>query len=148
MICCVRSATRTDFSVGRQSASSMLLVCRDWVPPSTAASAWSVTRATLFSGCCAVSVEPAVWVWNRSICERGSFAPNRSRMIRAQSRRAARNFATSSRKLLCALKKNDSCGANFIHFQPRLDRRFHVGDGVGQGEGHFLHRRAPASRMW
>jgi len=34
-------------------------------------------------------------------------APKRSRMRCAQSRRAARNLATSSRKSLCALKKND-----------------------------------------
>ena len=54
------------------------------------------------------SVLPAVWVWKRSCCARGLVAPNRSRMIRAHSRRAARNFATSSRKSLCALKKNDS----------------------------------------
>jgi hypothetical protein len=40
--------------------------------------------------------------------------------MRAHSRRAARNLAISSRKLLCALKKKD--------------RR----DGVREGEGHFL----------
>ena len=54
---------------------------------------------------------PAVWAWNLSIEERGSLAPKRSRMIRAQSRRAARNFATSSRRLLWALKKKESWGA-------------------------------------
>ena len=56
-------------------------MCSDWVPPSTAASAWTVTRARLTSGCCAVSCTPAVWVWKRSISERGSAAPNSSRMI-------------------------------------------------------------------
>ena len=35
-------------------------------------------------------------------------APKRSRMMRAHSRRAARNLAISSRKSLWALKKNDS----------------------------------------
>ena len=63
---------------------------------------------TLLSGCCAVSVEPAVWAWVRSIQERGFLAPNRSLTILAHSRRAARNFATSSKKLLWTLKKNDS----------------------------------------
>ena len=33
-------------------------------------------------------------------------------MIRAHSRRAARNFATSWKKSLCALKKNDSRSPN------------------------------------
>ncbi len=96
---------RTDASVGRDSASSRELVWSDWVPPRTAESAWIVTRTMLLSGCCAVRDDPAVCVWNRSIQERGSFAWNRSRMIPAHSRRAARNLATSSRKLLWALKK-------------------------------------------
>ncbi len=61
----------------------------------------------LFSGCCAVSVEPPVCAWKRRASARGFVAPKRSRMIRAHSRRAARNFATSWKKSLCALKKKD-----------------------------------------
>ncbi len=45
---------------GSASASSSALACSDWQPPSTAARDWSATRARLFSGCCAVSAEPAV----------------------------------------------------------------------------------------
>ena len=60
MICCVRSASRADSSVGSDSASSLPLVCSDCAPPSTAASACMETRTTLTSGCCAVSVDPAV----------------------------------------------------------------------------------------
>ena len=52
--------------LGRAMASSKALVCSDWVPPSTAARAWTVTRTTFTSGCCAVSWTPAVWVWNRA----------------------------------------------------------------------------------
>ena len=80
--------------------------------------AWIAVRTMLFSGCCAVSVEPAVWVWKRSIHDFGFFAWNRSRMIFAHMRRAARNFATSSRKLLWALKKNESRGANLSTSRP------------------------------
>ena len=58
--------------MGSPSASSRELVCSDWVPPHTAASAWMATRTTLTSGCWAVSVEPAVWVWKRSQQERSS----------------------------------------------------------------------------
>ena len=65
----------------------------------------------LISGCWAVSVEPPVWVWNRSSLERSSLAPKRSVMIRAHMRRAARNLATSSKRLLWAFQKNDSRGA-------------------------------------
>ena len=108
MTCCVRSAMRADSRVGRARASSRPLQCSDWVPPSTAASACSATRTMLLSGCCAVSVLPAVWVWKRICCARGSAAPKRLRMMRAHSRRAALNLATSSRKSLWAAKKNDS----------------------------------------
>jgi hypothetical protein len=83
-----------------------------------AAKACTATRTMLFSGCCAVSMLPAVWAWKRSISERGSRAPKRSFMMRAHSRRAARNFATSSRRLLWALKKNESCGANSSTLSP------------------------------
>src|SRR5439155_561096 len=48
MICCVRSAIRAASAVGSARASSWASVCSDWVPPSTAVSAWIATRAMLF----------------------------------------------------------------------------------------------------
>ena len=116
--CCVRSAIRTACSLGSASASSIEFVCSDWQPPRMAASACTVTRTMLFSGCWAVSMLPAVWAWKRSICERGSRAPKRSRMIRAHSRRAARNLAISSTRSLWALKKNESWGAKASTSRP------------------------------
>src|SRR5207245_1911082 len=59
MICWVLSASLTASSVGRARVSSIELVWSDWVPPSTAASACSVVRTTLFIGCWAVSEQPA-----------------------------------------------------------------------------------------
>ena len=59
-ICCVRSAIRAARSLGRASASSNEFVCNDCAPPQAAESAWIATRTTLFSGCCAVSVDPPV----------------------------------------------------------------------------------------
>ena len=73
--CWVRNAIRAAFSVGSASASSIELVCSDWVPPSTPASASMAVRTMLISGCCAVSDTPAVWVWNRSCIDRSSVAP-------------------------------------------------------------------------
>ena len=108
----MRSAIRAERSVGSASASSKPFVCRVCAPPATAESAWIATRTMLFSGCCAVSVEPPVWAWKRSASAFGFVAPKRSRMIVAHSRRAARNFATSWKKWLCALKKNESRAPN------------------------------------
>ena len=73
--CWVRSAICADFALGRASTSSKALVCNEFVPPSTAAIASTAVRVTLLSGCCAVSDTPAVWVWKRSHCARGSSAP-------------------------------------------------------------------------
>ena len=115
----MRSASRTASSVGSASASSKLLVCSDWVPPSTPARASIAVRTTLFSGCWAVSDTPAVWAWQRISSERSSFAPNVSRSSRAQMRRAARYFAISSKKSMCALKKKDSRGAKSSTSSPR-----------------------------
>ena len=94
-ICWVRSAIVAACSLGRARASSKLFVCSDCAPPQTAASAWIATRTTLFSGCCAVSVQPPVCAWNRSAWAFVVVAPKRSRMMWAQRVRAARNFATS-----------------------------------------------------
>jgi hypothetical protein len=74
-ICWVRRAVRALASVGSAKVSSRALVCSDWVPPSTAARACTVVRTTLLIGCCAVNEQPAVWVWKRSIQERGLPAP-------------------------------------------------------------------------
>ncbi len=49
------------------------LVCKLCVPPSTAASACSVTRTMLLSACCAVRVLPPVCVRKRS---RWAFRPS------------------------------------------------------------------------
>ncbi len=89
------------------------------MPPSTAARAWIVVRTTLLSIDWAVSEDPAVCVWNRHIIERTFDAPNRSRMIRAHIRRAARNLATSSNSSDQAAKKNDSRGAKSSTARPR-----------------------------
>ena len=105
--------------MGRARASSREFVCKLWVPPRTAASAWRVVRTTLLSIDWAVRLEPAVWVWKRHIIDLAFLAPNRSFMIRAHIRRAARNFATSSNSSDQAAKKNESRGAKSSTASPR-----------------------------
>jgi hypothetical protein len=67
---------------------------------------------------------------------------------RAQSRRAARNLATSSKRSLCAAKKKESRGANVLERRAGGQRPLHVLEPVGEGERDLLRRRRPASRMW
>ena len=80
-------------------------------------------------------------MWNRSFHERSDFAPKRSFMMRAQMRRAARNFAISSKKSECELKKNEIRGANSSTSRPASIARLHVFDPVAQGERQLLRRR-------
>jgi hypothetical protein len=148
MICCVRNAILTAFSVGSDSVSSIEFVCSDCVPPSTAASASNAVRTMLFSGCCAVSDTPAVCVWKRTIHERGSFAPKTSRTLRAQMRRAARNFAISSKKSMWLSKKNDSRGAKSSTSRPAAIPRFTYSMPLASVNASSCAAVEPASRMW
>ncbi len=146
--CWVRSASRAAFSVGSAIASSKELVCSDWVPPSTAASACTVTRTRFTSGCCAVSCTPAVWVWKRSICDFGSVAPNSSRITRAQIRRAARNFATSSSRVVRETKKNASRGAKSSTASPARTAARTYSTPLARVKATSWTGVAPASAMW
>ncbi len=123
-------------------------MCSDWVPPSTAASAWTVVRTTLLYGCWAVSEQPAVWVWKRSISERGLWAPKRSRMMVAHSRRAARYLAISSKKSLWALKKNDSRGAKLSTSRPARMPYSTYSMPSRRVKASSWSAVEPASRMW
>ena len=67
--------------------------------------------------------------------------PNRSPTSRAQSVRAARNFAISSRKSLWTLKKNDSRGAIAAGVEARASRGREVLEPVREREGDLLHGR-------
>ena len=57
---------------------------------------------------------------------------------RRPQRRAARNFATSSRRLLWPLKKKLSCAPKSSTSSPALDGGLHVGDAVGERERDLL----------
>ena len=148
IICWVRRAWRAASSDGRAQASSLPLVCRDWHPPRTAAMAWNDTRTTLFSGCWAVSVCPEVWAWNRSWRDLGSLAPKVSCISLAQMRRAARNLPTSSKKLLCELKKKLSLGANSSILRPRSRAWRTYSKPSASVKANSWIALEPASRMW
>ena len=102
----------------------------------------------LFSGCCAVSVEPPVCAWKRSASAFGFVAPNRSRMTRAHIRRAARNFATSWKKSLCALKKNESRAPNSSGESPAATAASQYAMPFASVNASSCTAVEPASRMW
>ncbi len=144
----MRIATLIASSDGIASASSSEFVCIDCTPPSTPARACSAVRATLFSGCWAVSETPAVCACVRSIQERGSLQPSRSRVSRAHRRRAARNFAISSKKSLWMSKKNESRGATASTSIPLDTARSRYVTPAARVRPSSSTAVAPASRMW
>ena len=87
-------------------------------------------------------------MWKRSIWLLGFFAPNSSRMMRAQIRRAARNFATSSSSVVRATKKNDSRGAKSSTSRPaaRAARTYSLA--LARVNAISCAGVAPASAMW
>ena len=99
-------------------------------------------------GCWAVSEQPAVWVWNRHIQDRGSFALKRSRIVFAQIRRAARNLAISSKKSLCELKKNERRGANWSTGNPASIPYSTYSMPSRSVKASSWSAVEPASRMW
>ena len=79
---------------------------------------------------------------------RGFFAPKRSRMIRAQSVRAARNFATSWKKWLCALKKKDRRAPNSSGDRPASTAAWQYAMPFASVNASSCTAVEPASRMW
>ena len=116
-------------------------VCSDCAPPHTAESAWIATRTTLFSGCCAVSVEPPVCAWKRSASAFGFVAPKRSRIIsRPQPPRRA-ELRHLLEEVVVRVEEEREPRAELVGRQARRDRRLAVGDPVRERERELLHRR-------
>jgi hypothetical protein len=140
MICCVRKRDARRFFRRQRQRLVAPLQCSDCVPPSTAASACSATADDVVVGLLRGQRAAARLRVEAQLLRARLVASNRSRMMRAHSRRAARNFAISSRKSLCALKKNDSRWPNWLtssrRRSPPARRRSHA-----QRERDFLHRR-------
>ena len=69
-------------------------------------------------------------------------------MRRAQRRRAARNFAISSRRSLCALKKKESRGAKRSTGSPRATAARTYSSPFASVNATSCTAVEPASRMW
>ena len=94
---CVFRAMRAEKGVGRAMASSSAFVCRDCVPPITAAIASIVVRTTLLYGSFSVSETPEVWQCVRSSKLFGFFGAKFSCTSSAHSWRAGFGQAASAR---------------------------------------------------
>jgi hypothetical protein len=95
-----------------------------------------------------VSDTPAVCVWKRSFHDRSERAPNRSRITSAQILRAARNFAISSKKSLCELKKKEIRGAKSSTSSPASIPYCTYSMPSRRVNASSCSAVEPASRMW
>ena len=77
-----------------------------------------------------------------------SSAPRRPRASRAQSRRAARNFAASSKRSLWLAKKNESRGPKVFTGMPASTATRTYSSALASVNPTSCTAVAPASRMW
>ena len=138
--CCGRCAPRIR-SAARSPRRSEL-VCRHWVPPSTAASASKAVRTMLLYGSCSCSADAAGLAMGAQHQALGPASRRSSVMIRCHSSRAARSFATSMKKFMPMAKKKLSRPAKASTSMPAGDRRAHILPAVGQREAELLHQRS------
>ena len=139
-ICWVRSAMRAACSVGSPSASSNALVCSDWVPPIVAAIAWTVVRTMLFSGCWAVRVDPAVWVWNRIRWAAGSVTPESVLHQRRPQSSGRPEFGCLFEQVIVRIPEKREPWRKLAHIESCRNGRFDIRDAIGNGERDLLRR--------
>ena len=108
------------------------------MPPSTAASAWMAVRTMLFSGCWAVSVEPAVWVWKRSIQERGIFGGEAVAHDARPDAAGGAELGDLFEEVVVGVEEEGEPRREAVDVEPGVDGGLDVGDAVGEGEGDLL----------
>ncbi len=136
----MRSATFAAASDGSASASSKEFVCSDCAPPHAAASAWIATRTMLFSGCCAVSVEPPVWAWKRSASAFGfvdAEALAHHPRPEPPGRAELRHFLE---EVVVRVEEEGEACCELVGRQPRRHGRIAVRDPVRERERELLDR--------
>ncbi len=121
--CCVRRPIRCASREGVRIASSKAEISIARTPARVSASACTAPRAMLLASCCEVIVAPEVWAATLMASERGSWAPNSSRIIRAYSRRDARILAISAKKSMRQLTSSAMRGAKRSTSTPRAISR-------------------------
>ncbi|CAM5631253.1 hypothetical protein STENM36S_07638 [Streptomyces tendae] len=139
--CWVRRAISAACSLGRARVSSSALVCRELVPPSTAASASTAARTTLLYGCCAVSETPAVGVWQpqplRLVGPRPVHVPHPPRPDPA--RRA--ELGDLLEEVEVRVEEEGEAGREDVHVEAAAEPQLHVPEAVGERVRQLLRGR-------
>ena len=142
MICCVRSAILTAFSVGSASVSSIELVCSDLRAAQHAGQRLDRPCARCCSRAAARSAStPAVCVWKRSSHERGSFAPKRVAHVPRPDAARGAELGDLLEEVEVAVEEEREPRREVVDVEAARDRRLDVLDAVGQREGQLLRRR-------
>ena len=128
-------------------ASSNALVCKDCVPPNTAAAASIQVRATLLKGSCSVKLQPLVWQWVLSISDFEFFGLNLLTNF-AQSILAALNLAISVKWSIPIAQKKESLGANISISIPAAIPVLIYSKPSAKVYANSISQVAPASCIW
>src|SRR2546426_12542125 len=107
-----------------------------------------VVRTMLLRGCCHVRDAPEFCACVLNNNDLGSLTLYLSFNTRAQIRRAARNLATSSKKSIPQLKKNERRGAKTSTFNPASIPRSTYANPSAHVNASSWAAQDPASRIW
>ena len=139
--CCVRSASVAASAVGSASASSSELVCSEFVPPSTAASACSAVRTTLLYGCCAVSETPAVWRVKAQLPRALVLGAEPIAHHLGPEPSGGAELGDLLEEVAVRVEEEREPRRELVHVEPGVDAVLHVLDPVAQRERELLQRR-------
>ena len=118
----------------------------DCAPPSTAESAWSAVRTTLFIGWARVRVAAAVWQWKRSRMDSGF---RRAEALLHDARVDAPRRAELRDLLEEVVLRHEVEGEarrELVHRDAGARDLLDVGDGVGHGEARLPGPTSPPPR--
>ena len=95
----------------------------------------------LFSGCWAVRVEPPVWVWNRSRVDSLVLGPEALGHDLGPHPPGGPVLGHLLEEVVVGVPEEAEPGSERVDVESGGQRRLHVGDPVGDGEGDLLHGR-------
>ena len=124
---------------GVRYASSKAEISMAWTLANAIASACIAPRITLLTGCWAVSDAPDVWTATLTAHDRGSWAPNSSRMVRAKIRRMARIFGHLGQDLHPAVDDDGDPGREVVDVEPPGQQAPHDFANLDEPEGDLVH---------
>ena len=100
--------------------------------------AWTAVRTMLFSGCCAVRVEPAVWVWKRSMQRARIFCVEALAHDAGPEAARGAEFGDLFDEVVVRVEEEREARGEAVDIETGVDGGLDVRHAIRQGEGDLL----------